>query len=171
MSTRQGEFVTLRELVDEVGSDAARYFFLMRRCDTPLDFDMELAKRHSHENPVYYVQYAHTRIASLIRNAGGVKRASDKDRGRLTEMAEIALLRILWQYPYLLAQCARLFAPHLLTVYLKDLATAFHSFYDRQRVVTDDPVLTRARLELVRAVKAVLKDGLGLLGVEAPEKM
>jgi len=171
MSTRQGEFVTLRELLDEVGRDAARFFFLMRRSNSPLDFDLELAKKHSQENPVYYAQYAHTRVASLVRHARQAGRASQEDRERLATSSEIAILRILWQYPYLLVQCARLMAPHLLTVYLKDLATAYHSFYDRHRVVTDDPALTRARLELSRAVQAVLKDGLELLGVSAPDKM
>jgi arginyl-tRNA synthetase len=120
---------------------------------------------------VYYLQYAHTRVASLIRRAPDAQKASREDCSQLTNPSEIALLRVLWQYPYLVAQCARLMAPHLLTVYLKDLSAAFHAFYDRHRVITEDLSITRARLELSRAVQSVLKDGLSLLGVSAPEKM
>jgi arginyl-tRNA synthetase len=171
MSTRQGEFVTLKELVDEVGKDASRFFFLMRRADTPLDFDLELAKKQSKDNPVYYVQYAHTRIAGILRKAADFQRASSEDCQQLEEREEIELLRILWQYPYLLIQCGKLFAPHMLSSYLIDLSRRFHHFYDRHRVVTERESLTRARIELVRGVKAVLKDGLSLLGVSAPDKM
>ncbi|MBI2870795.1 MAG: arginine--tRNA ligase [Candidatus Omnitrophica bacterium] len=171
MSTREGEFVTLHELVREVGRDAARFFFLMRRSESPLDFDLELAKSQSQANPVYYLQYAHTRIASLGRFAGALGEPAAGDFDRLEAQEETELMRLLWQYPYLLVKCAELLAPHLVTVYLKDLAQAFHTFYDRHRVVSDDASLTRARLGLARAVQAVLKDGLGILGVTAPEKM
>jgi arginyl-tRNA synthetase (EC 6.1.1.19) len=175
MSTRAGEFVTLREVVDEVGRDAARYNFLMRRSDSHLDFDLELAKKQSNENPVYYVQYAHARISSIMRLAlergceipdfGGV------DLNLLTLPEEIALIKKITVFPEIVEGSARTLEPHRLTFYLNDLASVFHSYYNKSRVITDDPALTGARLFLVKSVHIVIGNALSLLGVSAPEKM
>ncbi|MBI4634480.1 MAG: arginine--tRNA ligase [Deltaproteobacteria bacterium] len=175
MSTRSGEFVTMKEVVDEVGRDAARYNFLMRRSDSHLDFDLELAKRQSNENPVYYVQYAHARICSIIRTAAergyAVPRYEDVDVGLLKLAEEIQLIKAITRFPEVVEGAARTLEPHRLTFYLNDLASVFHSYYNKNRVISDDEGLSRARLFLVACVRTALGNALRLLGVSAPEKM
>lgn len=175
MSTRAGEFVTLREVVDEVGKDAARYNFLMRRSDSHLDFDLELAKKQSNENPVYYVQYAHARICSIIRTAAerGLTPTGcgEIDLSRLTAAEEIALIKIIARYPEIVEQSARTLEPHRYTFYLNELASVFHSYYNKNRVISDEMELSKARLYLVHCIGIVLRNALGILGVKAPEKM
>jgi len=179
MSKRSGEFVTLREVMDEVGVDATRFFFLMRRSDSSLDFDLELAKKASNENPVYYVQYAHARLCSIIRVATErgwkveeeVRNATIKDLALLSLPEEQALIKQLSHYPDLVLSAAEDLEPHRLTFYLQELAGMLHRYYFNQRVVTEDGSLTRARLVLMAAVQIVLKNALALLGVGAPERM
>lgn len=175
MSKRAGEYTTLRELVDEVGRDAARFFLLMRRADAPLDFDLELAKSQSTENPVYYVQYAHARIASVLRQAveRGVPMPDPEgtDLGVLRETDELELARLLAGFPQVIESSARSEEPHHLTFYLQDLAARFHGYYNRSRILDDDPRVAQARLVLVLAVQVVLRTALGLIGVGAPERM
>jgi arginyl-tRNA synthetase len=175
MSTRSGEFVTLREVVDEVGKDAARYNFLMRRSDSHLDFDLELAKRQSNENPVYYVQYAHARICSILRLAAergiAVPAAGGADASLLRLPEETDLIKAITRFPEVVEGAARTLEPHRLTFYLNDLAALFHSYYNRNKVISEDGALTGARLFLVRSVHTVLKNALNMLGVSTPEKM
>ncbi|MHB8894066.1 MAG: arginine--tRNA ligase [Candidatus Geothermincolia bacterium] len=175
MSKRTGEIVTLDELLDEVGPDAARYFFLQRSADSPLEFDIELAKRESPENPVYYVQYAHARICSILRYAeeegADASDPTDEDIDSLVTPAEMDLLRKLAELEEMVEFCAERRTPHRLTGYAEELASAFHAFYRDCRVVTEDECLTRARIFAVRGVRQVLEIVLGLLGVAAPEKM
>ncbi len=175
MSTRSGEFVTLREVVDEVGKDAARYNFLMRRSDSHLDFDLEVAKRQSNENPVYYVQYAHARICSIIRMAverGYQAPSYDQVELSLLKLSEETdLIKAITRFPEVVEGAASTLEPHRLTFYLNDLAGLFHSYYNRNKVISDDGALTRARLFLVTSVQTVLKNTLMMLGVSAPEKM
>jgi arginyl-tRNA synthetase len=175
MSKRTGEIVTLDELLGEVGADAARYFFLQRSNDSPLDFDIELAKRESPENPVFYVQYAHARICSILRYAeeagADLTDPAPEDLELLETEAEMDLLRKLAELEEVVEFCAERRAPHRLTGYAEDLASLFHAFYRDCRVVTDDERLTRARLLAVRAVRQVLEIVLRLIGVAAPEKM
>jgi arginyl-tRNA synthetase len=175
MSKRTGEFITLDEVIDEVGSDAVRFMLLTRSADSAIDFDLELAKKQSEENPVFYVQYAHARIASIERRA--VERGVSPEGGDvslLTHPAELALVRQMLRLPEVIEQAATQLAPHHLTFYALDLATIFHPFYEQCRVVSSDPAdaeLSRARLKLVRATRQVLARTLGLLGVNAPERM
>lgn len=175
MSTRSGEFVTLREVVDEVGRDAARYNFLMRRSDSHLDFDLELAKKQSNENPVYYVQYAHARICSIMRTAAerdvAVPGFGEVNLKRLNIPEEISLIKLLSRYPEMVEGSAGSLEPHRFTFYLGELASVFHSYYNKHRVISEDAVLSRARLFLAKAVGIVIKNALDLLGVTAPEKM
>jgi arginyl-tRNA synthetase len=174
MSKRAGEFITMRELIDDVGSDVAKYFFLMRRTNTPLDFDLELARKQSDENPVYYVQYAHARIASVTRFAGekGVGRNSGApDPGLLESDEERDLMVHLMYFPYEVEGAALSREPHRLTTYAKDLATLFHQFYHAHRIVTDDEDVSAARLYLAEATMQVLRNTLHLLGVSAPHSM
>ena len=175
MSTRSGEFVTLREVVDEVGRDAARYNFLMRRSDSHLDFDLDLAKRQSNENPVYYVQYAHARICSILRMAGekghAVPAYGEADLLLLKLAEEIDLIKAINRFPEVVDGAARTLEPHRLTFYLNDLAGLFHSYYNKTKVVTEDGGLTGARLFLANSLLTVIRNGLTLLGVSAPEKM
>jgi arginyl-tRNA synthetase len=175
MSTRSGEFVTLREVVDEVGRDAARYNFLMRRSDSHLDFDLELAKRQSNENPVYYVQYAHARICSILRMAAergiAAPAAGEADASLLRLPEETELIKAITRFPEVVEGAARTLEPHRLTFYLNDLAALFHSYYNRNKVISEDGALTGARLFLVRSVLTVLKNTLNMLGVSTPEKM
>ena len=175
MSKRTGEIVTLDELLDEVGADAARYFFLQRSADSPLDFDIELAKRESPENPVFYVQYAHARICSILTYAAesgaDMSAPTPEDLDTLTEPSEMDLLRKLAELEEMVEFCAERRVPHRLTGYAEELAQAFHAFYRDCRVVTEDECLTRARIFAVRGVRQVLEVILGLLGVTAPEKM
>ncbi len=175
MSKRAGEFVTMDDLVDEVGRDAARYFLLMRNIESHLDFDLDLAKEQSQENPVYYIQYAHARICSIFRQAkeNGVRplAAEDADLSRLTEKAELDIIRKLAAFPDEMLASARERAPNRLAKYSLDLAGLFHSFYNSCRVISDDAELTSARLVLSKAVGTVLKNSLDTLGVSTPEKM
>ena len=176
MSTRAGEFVTLREVMDEVGVDAARYMFLTRRSDSPLDFDLELAKAQSSENPVYYVQYAHARISSLFAVAAerGVKldvETAFKHLDRLEEPQEIQLTKILGEFPFVVKKSAECLEPHRIPYYLHELASTFHAYYNHHRILTDDDALTQARLALAGAIHIVLKNALKLIGLSAPDKM
>ncbi|MDD5448986.1 MAG: arginine--tRNA ligase [Candidatus Omnitrophica bacterium] len=170
MSTRQGEFITLRELIDEVGRDAGRFFFLMRKADSHLDFDLELAKKHSPQNPVYYVQYAHARICSILEKERAPA-ADERLMAMLKEKEEIDLIKFLWKFPHVIEVCGLTLEPHGLVAYLQELAGAFHGFYDRHRVINDDAELTKARLFLVDCARIILASGLKLLGVSAPNKM
>ena len=175
MSTRAGEFTTLRNVVEEVGRDAARFFFLMRRPDSQLDFDLELAKRQSSENPVYYVQYAHARISSIFREALNkdiaLPRFEDVDVHLLVLPDELDLLRHLAAYPEVLEASALALEPHRIPFYLMELSSLFHSYYNKHRVISSEVELTKARLLLVRAIKEVIESALNVLGISAPEKM
>ncbi|MBI4597243.1 MAG: arginine--tRNA ligase [Candidatus Omnitrophica bacterium] len=172
MSKRAGEFVTFEEVLDEVGVDATRFFFVMRTMESHLDFDLELAAAQSQENPVYYVQYAHARICSILAKANGAPREpSPKALERLAETEERLLLRAIVQYPMVLRLCAASLEPHGLTIYLRKLAETFHVFYTKHRVISEDQELTAARLGLIRAAQQVLANGLGLLGISAPTRM
>ncbi len=174
MSTRAGEYVTLRELMDEVGRDAARFFFLMRRCDTQLEFDLELAKKKTPENPVYYVQYAHARIAGIlaVKESRGVEAVSGNPRLELLQEDEtFDLIRALNRFPDVIEACAHELDPLAMTVYLRELSRIFHVFYGKHRVVSEDSQLTAARLSLVECVRQVLFTGLDLIGVSSPERM
>ncbi len=176
MSTRSGEFVTLRELREEVGADAARFFYVMRKPNQHMDFDLDLAKSQSNENPVYYIQYAHARICSVFRTLKEKAGQFNEECGLenlnvLTEEAEQALLNSLNRYSQTLALAARDKAPHQVAYYLRELATEFHSYYNNYPFILDDEILRNARLTLITAVKQVLKNGLCLLGVSAPEAM
>jgi len=175
MSTRSGEFVTLREVIDEVGSDAARFMFLTRRSDAQLDFDLAVAKKQSDENPVYYVQYAHARICSILSVAAarGVAPLAPAEVciELLNEPEERELIKKLADFPDVAAGSARACEPHRIAAYLMELVGQFHRYYSRHRVVTDNTALTGARLYLMCGVRQVLRNGLGLLGVSAPEKM
>jgi arginyl-tRNA synthetase len=174
MSKRKGEFVTLRELVDDVGVDVAKYFFLMRRSNGPLDFDLTLARKQSDENPVYYVQYAHARISSVIRFAreqGLDYSPGGEDLSLLTAEAERQLMLQLLYFPHVVEGSAATMEPHRLTVFAQELATYFHQFYHECRIVSDDRALSSARLLLADATRQVLKNSLTLLGVSAPASM
>lgn len=173
MSKRAGNIIPMVELVEEVGVDAARYFFLMRKLDTPMDFDIDLAKKQTDENPVYYVQYAHARLCNVFLHAQakGVALADDYNLGLLQAPEEIALLRKLSEFPEIVAKAAQFLEPHRITLFLQDLAAAFHHFYHDHRVVSEDAALTQARLRLVEGVRLVLANALRLLNISAPEKM
>jgi arginyl-tRNA synthetase len=172
MGKRSGDFVTLRELREEVGNDAARFFYVMRKSDQHLDFDLDLAKSESQDNPVYYVQYAHARVCSVFAQWGG-------DPGQLvraplsslTHPRELALMQRLGAFPETIETAARELAPHSLAFYLRELAGEFHSYYNAERILLDDEAQRLARLALCAAVRQVLSNGLSLLGVSAPEKM
>lgn len=175
MSTRSGEFVTLNDVIQEVGCDAARFIFLTRHYESPLDFDLELAKKKTNDNPVYYVQYVHARISSIVAKGRekGIHPGACEDHilAQLTQPEEINLIKAMSRYPETVRLSAENMEPHRVTYYLMNLASAFHSYYNKHRVLTDDPDLARARLFLVLAVKIIIKNGLTLLGVSAPEKM
>lgn len=172
MSTRAGQFVTLRELRREVGNDAARFFYVLRKSDQHLDFDLDLAKSQSLDNPVYYLQYAHARISSVLANWGGdCARLATVDLAPLADEHEIALARRLGEYPEIVGVAARDLAPHVIAFYLRDLCADFHSYYNAVPFLVEDERLKTARLALVAAVRQALRNGLALLGVSAPEKM
>ncbi len=173
MSTRKATYVTLSELIDEVGKDIVRYFFIMRGMKSHLNFDLELAKTESEENPVFYLQYAHARISSILRNADtkGIKFTGVYDISLLKEPETLTLLDVLGEFKEIVLLCKETLEPHHLTNYLQKLATAFHKFYTEHRVLTDDEELTQVRLALVKAVKIVLANGLHLIGVSAPDRM
>ena len=175
MGKRSGEFVSLREVIDEVGRDACRFFFLMRRSDSQLDFDLELAKQKSAENPVYYVQYAHARVCSINRNAEEIGISLPVSGNFATEHLrleeELAMTKLLARYPDTVVGAALNYEPHRIVYYLQELASQFHSYYNRYRVLTDEANESLARLYLVNSVRIVLENALNLLGVSAPEKM
>ncbi len=175
MTTRGGTFVTLREVIDEVGKDAARFIFLTRRPDAQLEFDLEVAKQQSSDNPVYYVQYAHARLASVFRQAEAqALNLTESDFALfplLTAPEELTILKMLANYPELVEGAARNLEPHRITYCLTELAAQLHSYYYKHRFISEDADLSRARLWLVRGVKTVLAHGLQVLGVEAPETM
>jgi arginyl-tRNA synthetase len=176
MSTRSGEFVTLRELRQEVGNDAARLFYVMRSNDQHLDFDLELAKARSNDNPVYYIQYAHARVASVMRQLNERGLSHDSARGlaslpRLTEPQELVLIKRLCLFPELLRQAAAQRAPHTVVHYLRDLANDFHTYYSAHQFIVEDAGLRDARLDLALATQTVIANGLTLLGVSAPDTM
>ncbi len=172
VSKRSGELVTLRELVEEVGADACRFFFLSRSADSQMDFDLELATRQSADNPVYYVQYAHARIASILRLAEERKiDYGGGDTSLLTSEPELTLIRRMLQLPEVMEMVASSLEPHHLSYYATDIATTFHNFYEKCRVISQDEALTWARLKLVEATKVVLAKTLGLMGMSVPERM
>jgi arginyl-tRNA synthetase len=171
MSTRAGEFITLREVMDEVGRDVTRFCFLMRRLSSHLDFDIETVKKGSSENPVYYIQYAHARIWSILDYSKKSRFPTTFNSALLKETEEIALLRMLRQFPAIVALAGKTQEPYTVLQYLQDLATAFHSFYNKHRVISDDKNLSGARMVLVDCTRIVLANGLALLGVSLPKKM
>ena len=175
MSTRGGEFVSLKDVIEEVGSDAARFIFLTRNYDSSLDFDLERAKQKTNDNPVYYVQYVHARISSIIKKSRGKNGCAitpDCTAVKILDAPEeINLIKVMGRYPEVVKNSATLMEPHRITYYLMDLAASFHTYYNKHRVLTDDPVLTGGRLYLVMAVKKIIYNGLSLLGVSAPVKM
>jgi len=172
ISKRSGDIITLRELVEEVGRDVCRFFFLSRSADSQMDFDLELAKKQSVDNPVYYVQYAHARIASILRLAEEQKvNFKDGDVSLLTTEPELTLIRKMLVLPEIIEMVVRTLEPHHLTYYAQELATVFHSFYKQCRVVSDDERLTKARLKLVEAARIVLVRTLHLMGMTAPDSM
>lgn len=178
MSKRAGTFISLREIVDEVGKDACRFFFALRTPDSHLNFDLELAKKQSSENPVFYVQYVHARICSIFRKAAetGVHPAGADlpmpNARWLTAPEEKALLNKLSWLPEVLLDCERLLSPHPLANYLMELAGLFHPFYEKCPVISaEDPEQARARLLLIAGVRDAIREGLGLLGVSAPDQM
>jgi arginyl-tRNA synthetase len=176
MSTRSGSFVTLRELREEVGNDAARFFYVMRKCEQHMDFDLDLAKSQSNDNPMYYIQYAHARICSVFRQLAEKNIKHDMAQGsahlaELTESHETELITRLNQYPEMVEKAALNEEPHLLCHYLRDLANDLHTYYNAHQFITESDTLRNARMNLILATRQVLKNGLTLLGVSAPEKM
>ena len=176
MSTRSGEFVTLRQLREDVGNDAARFFYVMRKCEQHLDFDLDLAKSKSNENPVYYIQYAHARICSVSRQLAEKGLSWDESAGkahldRLTEEHETDLIGLLARYPELIESAALNHEPHQLAHYLRELANHFHTYYNAHKFILEDAELRNARLALIFATQQVLHNGLAILGVSAPEQM
>ncbi|MFT7178378.1 MAG: arginyl-tRNA synthetase [Oceanospirillaceae bacterium] len=176
MSTRSGSFVTLRELREEVGRDASRFFYVTRKAEQHMDFDLELAKSESKDNPVYYIQYAHARICTLIKKLAEQGMTWDSDMGltqleKLNETAEIDLMHQIELYPEVIANAAKNHEPHQVAHYLKDLASNYHSYYNAHRMVIDDAQLRNARMCLCMAARQVMANGLSLLGVNAPEQM
>jgi arginyl-tRNA synthetase len=176
ISKRAGEYVTVRDLVDEAGRDAVRFFFLMRKADSQLTFDIDLARSRSEENPVYYVQYAYARVCSVLKQVGipaqaAIAQLADADLSPLESSYEEALLRRLADFPEQLATAARELAPHLIPFYLRELAAEFHSYYNAQQFLVADAAVRRARLALVVATGQVVRNGLAVLGVGAPEQM
>lgn len=176
MSTRSGEFITLKELQDEVGKDAARFFYIMRKSEQHLDFDLELAKSESNDNPVYYIQYAHARICSVFRQMPDKgydynQAEALSELSKLTEPHEIRLLATLARYPDVIENAATAYEPHQLAYYLKDLANDFHTYYNANQFLVENDVIRNARLALIEATKQVIKNGLSLLDVRSPEVM
>lgn len=176
MSTRSGEFVTLRELRHEVGNDAARFFYVLRKCEQHMDFDLDLAKSQSNDNPVYYLQYAHARIGSVLRMGEEKGMPRDRDLGlehldRLVEDHELALLGILARFPEVIETAALGHEPHQVAYFLREVATGFHTYYNSHTFLVEDAALRNARLNLIDATRQVLANGLGLLGVSAPDSM
>ncbi|HKL13864.1 MAG TPA: arginine--tRNA ligase [Halanaerobiales bacterium] len=170
MSKRAGEFVTMTDVIDEVGKDAARYFYIMRSSDSHFDFDLELAKEQSSNNPVYYIQYAHARIHSILENAEDID-LENVDYELLDSEEEIDLIKLMARYPEVIKDSAESRQPHILANYAYDLANAFHIFYNKRQVITSDKKLSKARLKLVVSLQRVLKNLFNVLGIEAPDQM
>ena len=176
MSTRSGEFITLKELVTEVGKDAARFFYIMRKSEQHLDFDIELAKSESNDNPVYYIQYAHARICSVFRqmkekNYSFIQIKKLSDLSVLDDTHEIKLLSSLAKYTDVIENAAISYEPHQLAYYLRELANDFHTYYNANQFLVDNDAIRNARLTLIDATGKVIKDGLLQLGVSSPEEM
>ncbi|WP_455201730.1 DALR anticodon-binding domain-containing protein, partial [Kaarinaea lacus] len=176
MSTRSGQFVTLRELREEVGADAARFFYVMRKCEQHMDFDLELAKSQSNDNPVYYIQYAHARVCSVLKQLNEKSLSYDQGQGLanlslLTEQHELELITSLSKYPEIIASGARNHEPHQIAHYLRDLANEFHTYYNAHQFIVENDALRNARLVLILATRQVIANGLTILGVSAPESM
>jgi arginyl-tRNA synthetase len=172
ISKRAGSYVTLRDLIDWTSKDAVRFFLLSRKPDTEYTFDVDLALAQNNDNPVYYVQYAHARICSVLAMWGGdASTLKDADLSVLTSPAALSLMLQLAKYPGMLTAAADDFAPHDVTFYLRELAAAYHSYYDTERILVDDESVKKARLALVAACAQVLHNGLAVLGVNAPQKM
>jgi arginyl-tRNA synthetase len=172
ISKRAGSYVTLRDLIDEVGCDATRYFLAARHPDSQLVFDIDLAKSQSNDNPVYYIQYAHARISTVLQQWGGTRsKLQEADVSILDSEYETQILQRMIDFPQVIETAAEDLAPHLLAFYLKELAAEFHSYYNATRFLVDDKKIKLARLAMIAAIAQVLKNGLALLGVSAPEKM
>ena len=173
MSKRAGTYITLRDVLKEVGCDVTRFFLLMRSSDSHLDFDLNLAMEQSNENPVYYVQYAHARISSILRNASeNCLELSDEYLGKLNNELELSIIKKLLQFPEMVEVSSKLLSPHKIVYYLQELASEFHTYYNKTKVINlDDKKLSSARIYLVSCVKVVIKNGLYLLGVNSPERM
>jgi arginyl-tRNA synthetase len=176
ISKRAGSYVTLRDLIEEAGYDATRYFLISRKADSQLVFDIDLARSQSNDNPVYYIQYAHARVCSVLRQAGEKGFSVDREQGlaelaRLDNEHEQILLTELSKYPEIVDAAAVNLEPHLLAGWLRELANAFHTYYNSHQFLVEDVALRNARLALVMATQQVLKNGLGLLGLNAPESM
>ncbi|HLU80050.1 MAG TPA: arginine--tRNA ligase, partial [Burkholderiaceae bacterium] len=172
ISKRAGSYVTMRDLIDWVGQDAVRYFLIQRRADSEFVFDVDLALSKSDENPVYYIQYAHARICSMLNQSPELRDSlTSADPSPLTAPTEFALMRRLAEFPTMLALAAKELAPHQLAFWLRDCAADFHAWYNAERVLVDDPALKLARLRLANATRRVIANGLDLLGVSAPERM
>jgi arginyl-tRNA synthetase len=172
MGKRSGEFVTLRDLRREVGNDAARFFYVLRKSDQHLDFDLDLAKSQSNDNPVYYVQYAHARVCSIFVQAKrDAQSLHSTPLSPLEGARELALMQRIGEFPELIQTAARELAPHLIAFYLRELAADFHAFYNAERILVEDAALSEARLALCAATRYTLANGLALLGVSAPERM
>jgi len=176
MSTRSGEFVTLRELRREVGNDACRFFYALRKSDQHLDFDLDLAKSQTNENPVYYIQYAHARVCSVINQwteqlGGDLAELAAADLSLLSNERELAIANQLAQFREVVETAARDLAPHQIAFYLKDLAGEFHGWYNAERMLVDDEALRLARVALAAAVRQVIRNGMAILGTSCPESM
>jgi arginyl-tRNA synthetase len=175
MSKRAGEFITLREVIDEVGADTTKFIFLTRRPDSHLEFDLEVAKAQSSENPVFYVQYANARINSIFTHAKEKDINTDNlyntNLGLLSSNEELRIVRKLLTYPMIFEGAVNAHEPHRITFYLQELSGMFHPYYNKYRVITEEKELSRARLALCEAIRIALQDGLEILGISAPEKM
>ncbi|MCA6070684.1 MAG: hypothetical protein LE180_06240, partial [Endomicrobium sp.] len=175
MSTRTGEFITLKAVIDEVGKDACRFFFLLRAPDSQLEFDLELAKKQSGENPVFYVQYVNARCSSIVKESKNrndiITDIKDINFALLETKEERDLIKQLSSFCDTLAMSEKTMSPHHFTAYLIELADRYHTFYEKYRVLTDDSALASARLKLIEGVMIMIQNGLGLLGVSAPDKM
>jgi arginyl-tRNA synthetase len=176
MGKREANFVTLRQLREEVGNDACRFFYLVRSHDQPLDFDLDLAKSQSNDNPVYYIQYAHARVCSVLRQLGEKGHRYDPELGRrshdrLVETHESALLASMSRYPEIVEQSALQRAPHTVVHYLRELANDFHTYYNAHTFIVEDDAVRNARVTLISGLRQVIANGLALVGVSAPESM
>lgn len=172
MSTRSGEFVTLRELRKEVGNDACRFFYALRKSDQHLDFDLDLAKSQTNENPVYYIQYAHARVCSVINQWGGdLATLAEANLALLDNPRELAIASKLAEFRDVIDSAARELAPHLIAFYLKDLAGEFHGWYNAERMLVEDAALRDARVALAAAVRQTIRNGMTILGVSCPDSM